>query len=260
MPRRASICLALLGLAVLYPPAAPSAAPTVTFKARAVPIPGFRHTGNILGAGAALQVEYRIRGAEYGGFPPPLVGINFFTPAGTKVHPRGFVTCSPSALQNTGPAACPKKSKVTIAGKALGIVSLGQERVQEKASIQAFFAPGGALQFYTSGSSPVSLEFVSPSRVVSARRPYAQKFITTVPLIETLPGAPDASTLSIDVKIGSAFRRGKKVTYYGTVPKRCPRGGFPLKSELLFAGLGGLAPQTVSVTYKAPCPRRARHR
>jgi hypothetical protein len=42
------------------------------------------------------------------------------------------------------------------------------------------------------------------------------------------------------------------------MPSRCPRGGFPLKSELLFAGLGGLPPQTVAVTYKAPCP--ARHR
>ena len=256
MRRRTSICLALLGLVVLAVPAAASAAPTVTFKARAVPIPGFKGTGNILGAGAALQVQYTIKGTEYGGFPPPLIGVNFFTPAGTKLHPQGFVSCSPNALKNTGPRACPKKSRVTIAGEALGVVSFGNERVQEKASIQAFFAPGGALQFFTQGSSPVSLEFISASRVVGARRPYGQEFKTTVPLIETVPGAPDASTLSINVKVGAAFKKGKKVTYYGTVPKKCPKGGFPLKSELLFAGLGGLAPQTVPVTYKAPCPRR----
>lgn len=258
MPRRASICLALLGLAILYPTGGAAAAPTVSFKARAVPIPGFRRTGNILGAGAALQVQYRIKGAEYGGFPPPLVGVNFYTPAGTRVHPRGFVSCSPTSLRVNGPSGCPRRSRVTIAGRALGVVSLGQERVQENASIEAFFAPLGALQFYTSGSSPVSLEFLAPSRVLAARRPYAQKFVTTVPLIETVPGAPDASTLSIDVKLGAAFRRGRRVTYYGTLPRRCPKGGFPLKSELLFAGLGGLLPQTVSVTYRAPCP--ARHR
>ena len=103
----------------------------------------------------------------------------------------------------------------------------------------------------------MSLEFISASRVVGARRPYGQEFKTTVPLIETVPGAPDASTLSINVKVGAAYKKGKKVTYYGTVPKKCPKGGFPLKSELLFAGLGGLPPQTVPVTYKAPCPRRA---
>ncbi|HLB20632.1 MAG TPA: hypothetical protein VK605_00865 [Solirubrobacteraceae bacterium] len=260
MSRRAIAFIVVLGLVVLGLPVTAAAAPTVTFKARAVPIPGFRGTGNILGAGAALQVQYTIAGTEYGGFPPPLIGVNFYTPAGTKLHPRGFATCSPSALQNMGPRACPSRSRVTLSGTALGVVSFGQERVQERASIQAFFAPGGGLQFYTQGSSPVSLEFLSPSHVVGSGRPYAQKFVTSVPLIETVPGAPDASALSISLKIGAAFRRGKKVTYYGRVPKRCPRGGFRLKSELLFAGVGGLAAQTVTVAYKAPCPRHHRRR
>ncbi len=104
----------------------------------------------------------------------------------------------------------------------------------------------------------MSLEFLSPSHVSGAGRPYAQKFVTSVPLIETVPGAPDASALSISLELGAAFRKGHKVVSYGTMPARCPKGGFPLKSELLFAGLGGLAPQTVSVTYRAPCPRRRR--
>lgn len=262
MLRRAIASAVMLSLAVVACLAASaSAAPTVTFKAKAVPIPGFRGTGNILGAGAALQVQYTIQGTEYGGFPPPLIGVNFYMPAGTRLHPRGFAVCSPGALQNRGPGACPKRSRVTISGTALGVVSFGAERVEERASIQAFFAPGGALQFYTQGSSPVSLEFLSPSHVVGSARPYGQKFVTSVPLIETVPGAPDASALSISLKLGAAFRKGRKVTSYGTMPKRCPRGGFPLKSELLFAGLGGLAPQTVSVNYKAPCPpRHHRHR
>lgn len=265
MSRRASTLPVVLGLAVpslaagglmaALLPAVASATPAVTFKARAIPIPGFRGTGNILGAGAALQVQYTIKGTEYGGFPPPLVGINFYTPAGTRIDTRGFAVCQPSALQNIGPAACPRKSRVTLSGTALGVVSFGSERVEERASIKAFFAPGGALQFYTQGSSPVALEFLSSSHVARAPAPYAQKFVTSVPLIETVPGAPDASALSIEVKIGAAFKRGKRVTYYGRVPKRCPKAGFPLKSELLFAGLGGLAPQTVTVAYRAPCPR-----
>jgi hypothetical protein len=268
MSRRASTLLIVLGLAVAATaaacitaallPAVASATPAVTFKARAIPIPGFRGTGNILGAGAALQVQYTIRGTEYGGFPPPLVGINFYTPRGTRIDARAFAVCQPSALQNLGPSACPRRSKVTLSGTALGVVSFGSQRVQERASIEAFFAPGGALQFYTAGSSPVSLEFLSPSHVVGAPGAYGQKFVTSVPLIETVPGAPDASALSIEVKIGAAFRKGKRVHYYGRVPRRCPRGGFPVKSELLFAGLGGLAPQTVPVTYRAPCPRASR--
>jgi hypothetical protein len=258
MSRRAVTPLVVLVVAFLSIATAATAAPTVTFKARAVPIPGFRGTGNILGHGAALQINYTIAGSEYGGFPPPLIGIDFYTPAGTQIHPHAFASCSPAALENMGPSACPKRSKVTLAGTALGVVSFGSERVDERASIQGFFAPGGTMQFYTAGSSPVSLEFLSPSHVTGTRAPYAQKFVTSVPLIETVPGAPDASTLSIGVKIGAAFRKGKRAVYYGTVPKRCPRGGFPVKSELLFAGIAGLAPQTVSVTTKAPCPPRGK--
>src|SRR4029077_19513079 len=87
--RRASTCLALLGsLAVLGLPAvASAAAPTVAFKAKAVPIPKpgggtYPHTGNILGAGAALQAEYTITGSGYGvttqnpaGGKPPISGV-----------------------------------------------------------------------------------------------------------------------------------------------------------------------------------------
>ena len=75
--RKALVSLALsftLG-AIGVTPA--TAAPTVRLKARAVPIPNFRHTGNILGAGAAVQAELTISGTEYGGFPPPLIGVNF---------------------------------------------------------------------------------------------------------------------------------------------------------------------------------------
>jgi hypothetical protein len=261
MSRRAIAFALVSALVVLCLATSAAAAPTVAFKARAVPIPGFRGTGNILGAGAALQVEYSIKGSEYGGFPPPLIGVNFYMPAGTRLHPRGFATCSAGTLENRGPSACPRRSRVTLSGAALGVVSFGSERVQERASVSAFFAPGGGLQFYTQGSSPVSLEFLSPSHVVSAGRSYGQKFVTRVPLIETVPGALDASALSIRLKLGAAFRRGRKVISYGTMPKRCPRGGFAVKSELLFAGLAGLAPQTVTVANRAPCPpRRQRHR
>ena len=251
--RRASTCLALLGLAVLGLPAAASAVPVVTFKAKAVPIPGYPHTGNILGAGAAEEVEWTIKGNEYGGFAAPLIGVNVVEPAGTKLHPQGFVTCSPTALKDTGPSACPTKSKFTIAGEANGVVSFGNERVEEKTSVQGFFAPGGGLQFYTQGTSPVSLEFISASHVIYGTSPAID---TTVPLVETVPGAPDASVETIKVTAGSAYKKGKTTVYYGTVPKKCPKAGFPLKSELTFAGLGGLTQTTVTTEYKAPCPRK----
>jgi hypothetical protein len=258
--RRASICLALLGLAVLGLPATSSAAPTVTFKATAVPIPGYPHTGNILGAGAAVNFAWTIKGTEYGGHPAPLVGVNTFFPAGTKINPSGFVTCSPTVLKNQGSHACPAKSKITTAGHGVGVVSFGTEVVPEGFTIEGFFAPGGQLQFLTTGKTPASFEIISSSHKVSVGAPYGPEYITEVPLVETVPGAPDGSAESINVTAGSAIKKNGKAIYYGREPTKCPKGGFPLKSELIFANTAALPArvpgEVVTSTYKAPCPRK----
>jgi len=279
--RRASTCLALLGsLAVLGLPAAASAAPpTFTFKSKAVPIPKpgggtYPHTGNILakhgGLGAALEANFVITkapGPGYGATPqnpeggiPPLAAVNFFLPAGAKINSTGFPTCSESALKNTGPSAC-KKAVASPIGNALGEVTFGSERVPEEAKLQAFFGPNKGLLFYVQGSSPVSLEFVSSGTYVnSGQAPYGLELKTTVPAIATVPGAALASTKNINVKVGAAIKKGKKLISYGTLPAKCPAGGFPVKAELIFGGSYGgerefgIPAETVTQTYKAPCP------
>jgi hypothetical protein len=249
--RRTTACLALLGLGAFVLPAVTSAAPTITLKAKAVPIPGFPHTGNILGAGAALQAEYTISGTEYGGFPPPLIGVKFYGPSSAKLHPQGFATCAPSTLERVGPGACPKKSFAGPKGSASGVVSFGTERVHETVSVQPFFSPGGGLAFFVDGTTPVSIEIVSKGHVVNASPPFGPTVIAEVPLVESVPGALDASVQQINVKVGAAYKKGNKTTYYITVPKKCPKGGFPLKTEMMF--LGGAVSST---SYKAPCPKK----
>ncbi len=251
--RRASTCLALLGIAVVGLSASASAAPTVTFKAKAVPLKGFPGTGNILGAGAAVEAEYKITGTEYpGGFPAPLIGATFYLPAGTKLHPQGFVTCPLSTLEgNAGPEGCPKKSQASPVGVAGVANEIGGTPVTENATLQAFFAENGGLNFYANGSSPISAQIVAKGRFVNAAAPYGPKLTVEVPLVEALPGAPDVSTTSIKIKVGAAFKQGKKVISYGSLPNKCPKGGFPVKSELTF--LGGAV---VTANYKAPCPKK----
>jgi hypothetical protein len=275
--RRASTCLALLGsLAVLGLPAAASAAPpTVTFKAKAVPIPKpgggtYPGTGNILGAGTALEAQYTIEGSGYGasaqkpqGGIPPLSAVNFYLPAGAKINSSGFSTCSEATLKNTGPSGCPKSAVASPVGHALGEVTFGSERVPEETTLQAFFAPGGSLLFYTQGSSPVSLEIVSSGKYVnSGKPPYGLELETLVPPVATVPGAPLASVKTINVKVGAAIKKGKKLISYGTVPKKCPKGGFPVKTEMIFGGMYGgerefgIPPETVTKEYKMPCPKK----
>ena len=276
--RRACTCLAVLGsFAVLGLPAAASAAPTVTFKAKAVPIPKpgggtYPNTGNILGAGTAFESTFTIEGSGYGATPqnppggvPPLAQVNVFLPAGSKINSSGFATCAEAVLKNTGPSGCGKGSIASPKGSALGEVTFGSERVPEEASLQAFFGPGGGLLFYVDGSSPVSLEFVSAGTISnSAPAPYGYEIKTLVPAIATVPGAPLASARKINVKVGAAINKGGKLLSYGTVPSKCPAGGFPLKAELIFGGTYGgerefgIPPETVTVLYKSPCPPKGK--
>jgi hypothetical protein len=249
----------VLSIAALALPAPAVATPVVTFKAKPVPIPGYPHTGFIFGAGAALEAEYHIAGTEYGGFPPPLSGITFYLPAGVVLHPHGFPTCPVSTLEPTGrgPSHCPHGSAAGPPGEATGYVAFGSEVVPETARIESFYAPGGGLTFFSFGHAPVLLEIVSKGRYVPAAAPFSQKLESQIPLVETVPGAQDASVKSIKVRVGSAIRLNGKPVFYGRLPRRCPPANYlPVKTEVHFAGLGGLPPQTVTVEYKAPCPRR----
>jgi hypothetical protein len=268
-------CLALLGLILLGAPALASAeeipAPTVRVKAAAVPIPGFPGTGNFYGKGADVEATLEIEGSGYGaspqnpkGSPPPISAVNIYLPRGVKLHPSGFASCAEATLTNIGPSGCPKKSIASPRGSVLGEVTFGAERVPELATLQAFFAPGGGLLFYTQGSSPVSLEVVSRGKYVRSSGKYSWELQTLVPAVATVPGAPLASVSKIHLKAGAAFRSHGKVIPYGRVPKKgeCPKGGFFGKTEITFGGMFGgdrefgIAPKTVTQVIRVPCPRR----
>lgn len=250
-------CVALLALGLT---SAASAAPVVTVKAKIVPIPidpssphspTYPGTGNILGAGAALEAELKISGTEYGGYPSPITNVVVELPSGTKLHQSGFATCPTAVLESHEVAHCPKKSFAGPVGEVLGVVSFGKTRVEEKASIQAFFAPGNKLAFYTEGREPASLEVLTIGSFSTAPPPFGPKFTVPVPLVLTVPEAPYASVLSIKGKIGAAYKRGKKLISYGTVPKKCPKGGFKGRVELTF-----LSGETATVEPVVPCPKR----
>jgi hypothetical protein len=261
--RRASTCLAILGLAALGLPSFASARPVVTVKLKPVPIPGFRHTGFILGAGTAVQAEYTISGTEYGGYPPPLIGVNFYLPKGAGLHPKGFPTCNPEVIEKSiGTEKCPKGSKAGPVGHATGEVAFSKTKiVEETTTIEPFYAPGGGLEFWTEGTSPVELHLLSKGRYKPASGLFSQELEAIVPLVESVPEAQDASVLSISVKVGSAIKikHGKKTetVYYATLPASCPKKYLPIRSELFFAPLGGLPAQEVTTEYKAPCPRKS---
>jgi len=260
--RRFGVLSTLGALAVMAMslPAIGQAAPVVTVKAKILPVPinpssakskSYPKTGNILGAGASVETTVTIRGTEYGGFPSPLTGVVVDLPAGTKLHPSGFATCSAAILESHEVQRCPKKSIASPLGEVLGVVSFGSTRVPEKATVQAFFAAGGSLAFFTEGRSPASIEILSTGMFSTAPKPFGPKLTAVVPLVATVPEAPYASVESIKIRVGAGFMQGKKLVSYGTVPSKCPKGGFPAKTELKF-----LSEETSTTTIKVPCPKK----
>jgi hypothetical protein len=257
--RRASTRLALLALALLALglPAAALAAPSVTFKAKAIPIkknaaskggPNWPGTGNILGAPAALESEFRITGTEYFGSPLPLIGVTVTLPTGTKITTKGFTSCPTSVLESHEVEKCPKKSIAGPVGEAGGVVSFGSTRVHEKLTVQPFFAPGGGLAFYAEGREPALIELLSKGAFTSVAP--TPTLTTEVPLVITVPEAPYGSAEYIKVDVGAAYKKGKKLVSYGTLPKHC-KGAFHAKATLTF--LGGVK---VGATAAAPCPKK----
>lgn len=265
MMRRASIGAALLGLAFAGVPAVASAAPQVTIKAKIVPIqknlakkggatyPG---TGNILGAPAALEFHFTIKGSEYpDGHPNPLRHVNTYLPKGTKITTKGFGVCPVSRFENQEPEKCPKTSFASPPGEASGVVDFGEQAVHEKVTVQGYFAPGGGLTFYIEGKTPAAIEQFASGKVTKISGKYGVKASVEVPLISTVPGGFDASAEEINVKIGAAVMKGKKLISYGRVPKTCPKGGFAGMAELFFGEGPESTWEKVTVETKVPCPK-----
>ena len=250
-----------LGLCVLFAAAPAGATPTaVTLKLRGVPIrvdptktsgPTYPGTGNTLGAGTAVEGEARISGTEYGGFPPPVTGFTFFAPAGVKLHPQGFTTCPLAILESHEVAHCPKKSAASSVGSVTGVVSFGQTRVHENLTLQLFFAPNGEVAFYAEGTSPAEIELLGKAGFTYPGGSFGPKFTAAVPLVETVPGAPYGVVETAKLTVGAAYMQKGKLTSYITLPKSCPKGGFPVRAILTF-----LIGEPVTVDTKMPCPAR----
>lgn len=242
--------VAVLGIGLMLAFGGPAfATPAVTFNAAFARIAG-------TSSGALMDLEYGISGSEYDGSPPPLIGLNLILPDGAKLHTEGFPTCPAATLENGGAGACPQESQAGPMGSVSSVFSLAGERIPENAAVQPYFASGGGLEFYLTAPSPISVEKIANGRYANLDGEGGEgpEIITQVPLVETVPGAPDMSIAAIELAVaGAASTASGRMSSYVTLPETCPHGGFPVKTELIFAGLGGLAQQTVIGESKAPC-------
>jgi hypothetical protein len=229
-------------------PAGGQAAQTASMTARFTP--------ERLGAPTTLSLGFQL-GRD--GLPPPLTAVDLHYPANLDflTSGLGLASCNPVELEAHGPSICPANSLMGH-GSALVKVPVGSNVLAETAQIALVAGPSqdGSITILLSVTalSPVAAGFVMPTSLLAGH------LHITVPLVPTLPGAPDLSVVRNQATLGgdlTYYQRahGKTIAYHPKgigLPTRCPRGGFKFAATFAF-----LDSTTAAAHTAVACPKHA---
>jgi hypothetical protein len=216
---------------------------------------------NTLGAATNVTVSARFQPTGSGEVPVPITKITAYLPAGLRLDVKGAGTCTAKMLEDKGPYACPPDSRIGFGG-GRGVIEIAKKLIHEPFTLDLFLAPKEdhhlVVLAFVEGKSPAFIELVVVAHEVRAPKPYGVGFTFTIPPIEALPEAPDASVERAFITVGdrdAAFYekvdgKEKLVHVRGFVlPLRCPHGGFQSKVIINFAD-----GSTSTSTPRFPCP------
>ena len=221
-----------------------SAARTVFFE------PSFSPWSH-LGESGTFTATFTFIGSEYAGEVDPVTEVTVHVPEGIGGSRAGFATCAKPTIEERGIGACPAGSLAGPPGWATVFVAFGTERVEEYATVQAVFGPGEALYFYINGDTPVSIELLGAATYTSDTPPYGRVLTVSIPLIESVPGAPDASITSLTLELGEFGEESGTEIASVILPSQCTAGHFSWAADAKFA-------QEASApvgTAETPCPQ-----
>jgi hypothetical protein len=236
-------------------PAAARAAESVTLNATLTP----ERLGQATTVGFGFQIA-----APAGRTRPPLTQVDLRYPAdlGIAVSGLGVATCSPATLEASGPSGCPADSRMG-SGSALAEVPIGPAIQHETTDITIVRAPEQnghlALFFSADGTSPIIAQIVLPALLLPTPAPFGGRVNIDVPLIPSLPEAPDVAIVWLRSTLGplhlTYYERvhGKVVAYHPNgilLPDSCPHGGFPFAATFAFQDGSHASARTT-----VPCPR-----
>jgi hypothetical protein len=195
--------------------------------------------------------------------PPPLIDVQLSLPAnlGIATSGLGVAGCQLPVLEADGPPGCSPNSVIGY-GSALAEVPFGPEILSETARIVILMAPIQGQQikmlFFAAGESPVATSVVLPAEILPAAPPFGGILDTHLPLVPTLPEAPDAAIVKLKSTLGPAgityyeYSRHSYIPYHPQgilLPKSCPPGGFRFAATFEFEDLTRASSNTT-----VPCP------
>jgi hypothetical protein len=197
--------------------------------------------------------------------PPPLTDVEVSYPLNLSValSELGLASCTSEQLEAFGPGGCPTNSLMGY-GTVLAEIAIGSDILSETAHVIVFRTPNYdghlALLIYAKGDTPVSAHVVFRGVVLPAPAPFGGRLDVEVPLVPSLPEAPDVAVVRFSSTLGPLHIRyrehihGRTVTYRPKgipLPRHCPRGGFAFSTKFSF-----LDGSSSTANTKVPCPRR----
>jgi hypothetical protein len=222
-----------------------------------------------LGAPTTVFIGFRISSNPVGS-QMPLTNVSLFLPneMGLATSGLGLRNCARARLEALGPNGCPPASLMGR-GIATAEIPIEGDAIAESASVEVFSTSVEdgrlALMVYANALSPVLAQLVFPAIVIPAAPPYGEGIDTNVPLVPTIPGAPDVAVTHFQMTLGSPSSGTDSFVYYHSVsdrrvpyiprglilPPACPRGGFPFRARFVFQDA------TVATAHTSvPCPPR----
>jgi hypothetical protein len=210
-----------------------------------------------LGASTTMFFSFSIRNST-GGLPPALTVLDVRLPPGMTVNTTGLAACTRRQIAR-GPSQCPANSRVGN-GTVRVEVPLGNVVRPETAVLSVFNSEvlGGrrTLLFYAVGRIPIATKLIFAGVMIPSAEGLTIE--AEIPLIPTLPEAPDAAIVEMSSTLGTlqfAYHRGvgrKRVRFHpsgSVLPASCPTGGMPFAGGFRFNDTS-----TASAQITVACP------
>jgi hypothetical protein len=251
------VCVAAL---LAFMPASALAVPKVTLHASFNP--------ERLGQSTTVNLRIHVAPGDEP-IPPPLTQAEVRYAAGLdpELSGLGIDACTAATVETAGIGACPPDS-IMGEGQAIAEFLIAHRIVREVAAMTAVRTTEQdghlTMLMYLYDETAVSAQLILTGQLLPTDGPFAGLLDIHVPLLQSLPGTPDVSVAEIQLALGpesltySELIGGKLVHYIPegiTLPKHCPRGGFPFAVTLGFAD-----GTTATASTAVPCPARAARR
>jgi hypothetical protein len=238
--------------------------PAAAFSSRVAPLATIAASfaPKHLGRATTVTVGLRMQGQNAPLEALRTVELRFPSNLGFATSGLGLAVCDPSRMELEGAAACPANSKMG-SGAATVAVVYGSEEVDEPVGLSLYATPSldgyVHIAILARGIHPITARIVMTAVLLPGH------LQISIPLVPSLPGAPDVSVKALTATLGGELTyyeisKGRTVAYHPRgigLPVSCPRGGWRVSASLTF--LAGAISHTGTVV-QCPGERRANGR